>query len=129
MKNAIVAALVAALVGAGAGSAATTLINGHSIRPHSIPLNRLAKQPAAGITKTKLIEGANVTVAAGAADGQAEADCPNGWTVLGGGGYASQGILYASDESSNYKGWSIGIDNSDYSAAATINASVICGKP
>ena len=44
MKSAVVAAIVAALVAAGASSA-TIWINGRQIRPHSIPLNRLAHRP------------------------------------------------------------------------------------
>lgn len=40
MKNAVIAAVVAALVSSGAGYAAVR-INGHSIKRHSIPLNRL----------------------------------------------------------------------------------------
>ena len=47
MKSAIVAAITAAIVASGA-AAATTWINGHSIRPHSIPLNRLVHKPPAG---------------------------------------------------------------------------------
>lgn len=128
MKNAIVAALVAALVGAGAGSAATSLINGHSIRPHSIPLNRLAKVPPAGIRATKIIDGANVTIA-GNASGSAQADCPNGWLLLGGGGYTSSGVLFESDVASNGQSWEIQVDNSGFAGAATANAEAICGKP
>ena len=127
MKSAIVAAVVATLVAAGASSAAA-LINGRSIRPHSIPLNRLAHLPAAGISHVRLVEGSNVTVDAGSATGRAEADCPNGWTVLGGGGYASEGVLYSSDESTNGRGWVVELDNSNFAAAASLSASVICGR-
>jgi hypothetical protein len=45
MRSAIIAALVAALVAGGTAGAAS-YINGRSIRPHSIPLNRLAHRPA-----------------------------------------------------------------------------------
>jgi hypothetical protein len=41
MKNAIIAAIVAALV-SGGGTYAATRIDGHAIKPHSMPLNRLA---------------------------------------------------------------------------------------
>ena len=45
MKSALIAAVVSALV-ASTGTYAATQINGHSIQPHSIPLNRLTNIPA-----------------------------------------------------------------------------------
>ena len=43
MKNVITAAIVSALVATASTAAATSWINGHSIRPHSIPADRLTK--------------------------------------------------------------------------------------
>lgn len=127
MKNAIVSAIVAALVAGATGAAAATMISGRSIRPHSIPLNRLAHLPA-GISNVQLVEGANVTVPAGSSTGEASAYCPAGRVVLGGGGYASAGVLYSSDESQNGHGWTVQLDNSAFTDPATLAASVICGK-
>lgn len=126
MKPAIIAAIVAALVAAGASSA-SSLINGRTIRRHSIPLDRLVHRPPAGISKTKIVDGATVSIAAGGS-GSAEADCPNGWTVLGGGGYTSSGVLFESDVASNDQGWQIQVDNADYASAASANAEAICGR-
>lgn len=128
MKAALIAAVVAALVGAGASSAAGRWLNGRTIRPHSIPLNRLAQKPPVGISKTQIVDGATVSIAAGGS-GSAEADCPNGWTLLGGGGYTSSGVLFESDVASNDQGWQIQVDNSDYVSAASANAEAICGRP
>lgn len=41
----LLAAIVAAVVASGSTAAATSYVNGRSIRPHSIPLNRLVRLP------------------------------------------------------------------------------------
>ena len=128
MKSALIAAIVAALVAAGSSSAASHWLNGRTIRRHSIPLDRLVHQPPAGISKTKVVDGATVTIAAGGS-GVAEADCPNGWTLLGGGGYTDSGVLFESDVATNGQGWQIQVDNAGYADAASANAEAICGQP
>jgi hypothetical protein len=44
MKNAIIAAVVAAFVASGSTYAATSMINGRSIKPHTIQANRLTSR-------------------------------------------------------------------------------------
>lgn len=124
MRNTITAAVVAALVAAGASSAATSMISGHAIRPHSIPLNRLARLPH---LQTQQVD-AEATVAAGAAWTTATATCPKGWRLTGGGGETDEGILYSSDAANTGQAWTVAADNTGQPTSGGLTATAICTR-
>jgi hypothetical protein len=116
MKSAIIAAIVAALVSSG-GTYAAVQVNGHSIRPHSIPLNRLA-----GSLLTRASTG-YVDIPAGQA-GAATATCPSGSQAFAGGFRINPGVNYtgqlvplASWPTLNETGWTFSLWNRSNSLA------------
>ena len=137
MKSAVIAAVVAALV-ASATAAGSSWINGRSIRPHSIPPNRLAGHLPRGprghaglIDLSKLSENsaAGVSVAAGS-NGYVTARCPTGSKAVGGGFYVAQGNdgavqAMGSYPTSDLSGWSTFIQN-NASTSASISAWAVC---
>jgi hypothetical protein len=155
MKSAIIAAVVAATVAAGTAGA-TTWISGRSIRPHSIPLNRLhgtlpkgpqgpagpqgqqgtqGAQGAPGLvdlSKLSLVDSGAVTVVSGTTN-TAVASCPSGDKVTGGGFIIVHGNddgldAYASGPNSALTVWSTTVANSS-SFNASIRAYAVCVSP
>jgi hypothetical protein len=53
MRSAFIAALVSALVASGSAVAATTLINGHSIKNHTIPATKLTDAAVASLQRNR----------------------------------------------------------------------------
>jgi hypothetical protein len=89
MKNAMIAAIVAAVVASGSAVAATKLIDGHTIKNHTIPSTKLteaavASLHGAGGDRIRLVEGDAFTVPIHSA-GEAIAVCPSGWRAVAGG--------------------------------------------
>lgn len=100
MKAVIVAALVAAAVSAGGSFAGTKYIDGHTIRPRSVPLNRLIGLPRGD---TKVV---HVTAVLGAyASGSVAVTCPSGWKLLTGGFIGDGSQVTASYPNSG--GWEV----------------------
>lgn len=93
MKNAVIAAVVAAFVASGSAFAASSLINGHRIKRHTIPPDRFTtpaclKSEGCDINRWGLVDGGQITQgAAGSANAvqSTEAACPSGWAAIGGG--------------------------------------------
>lgn len=73
---------MAALVSSG-GTYAAVRINGRSIAPHSIPLNRLAHAPLAHLAFTRIAS--EETVIEPQVYGYAKAQCPDGEQAIAGG--------------------------------------------
>lgn len=129
MKSALIAAVVAALVASGSTYAAVR-INGHSIRPHSIPLNRLTTLPKLRLVR---VIGAPVTVPE-RSSGFATANCPSGQAAIGGGFVAvsvmdstSPVVGLASYPQPDLTGWGEEIRN-DGALPSQIQAYAVCAR-
>jgi hypothetical protein len=156
VKSAIVAAIVAAVVGSST-AAATSWINGRSIRPHSIPLNRLVAIPrgkrgrqgrqgpqgAQGLQGSQGVAGtfdpSKVSVVVGSSqvpggdEGGATANCPAGAVAVGGGGLTSgienlQGSWPDLTGPSYPTGWMVLYGNTG-SGTITVSAYAVCAAP
>lgn len=142
MRNALIAAVVAALVASGSAMA-TRWISGRMIRPHSIPLNRLAGHLPRGPRGPQGVAGtfdpSKVTVATASSqvpagdEGGATANCPAGAVALGGGGLTSgienlQGSSPHLSGSSYPTGWEVLYGNSG-SGPITVSAYAVCAAP
>jgi hypothetical protein len=141
MKSALIAAVVAAAVGPGSAMA-TTWINGHSIRPHSIPLNRLMSIPhgkrgprgPAGLIDFSKVSVVNSGPGQGVPPGQVgtiRANCPAGSKAIAGGYLVTQGNdgrieQFASVPSADLSAWITIIDNTSPTTTATISADAVC---
>lgn len=129
MKNAVVAALVAALVGSGSAVAASQ-INGHSIRPHSIPLNRLASTPARPPLRIDYSTGQEYVVQPGST-GFGLAPCPRGQMAVSGGFAvvaevnANQIVGLTSEPMAADSGWAAGFQNTG-TTPTTVIAYALC---
>lgn len=107
MRSALIAALVAAVVSSGTAVAATKLIDGSSIRDHTIPASKLTQAAIASLrgqrgpqgppgtnatpTTFTLVRGPDTVVQPGAA-GTSSALCPSGSGPVGGGFIVSNGF-------------------------------------
>lgn len=131
MRNVLTAAIVAAIVAAGSASAAT-LISGRSIRPGSIPLDRLSPAAIAKLggsfnaASLVRVAGPKTTVAP-ATPGAAIAMCPKGTVAVGGGGGSDYADLDSSEPSGSRQ-WSATFYNYDQTLTATAQAFAICAK-
>lgn len=91
MKSALIAAIVSAVVASGSTVAATRLIDGNQIRPHTIPESKLTDAAVAALRGTSvtfsLARGPDVVVppSDGSQTGQSIALCANGSYPVGGG--------------------------------------------
>jgi hypothetical protein len=129
MRVVIASALTAVVVGAGTSIAATKYIDGHTIRPHSLPLNRLVghlpRGPKGDVEQTML------TSASGAlgpsASGSVTARCPKGWKVLGGGFSMNGAEVTESAPIPEIQGWEVmAVDKTG--ASSFYSAHALCGK-
>jgi hypothetical protein len=139
MKSAVIAAVVAALV-SGGGAYAAVKINGHAIRPHSIPLNRLVGKLPAGAqgpqgsqgpqgltaavspsaidyvqTSTPVVTGGNPTPAA--------ANCPSGDMAIAGGYSMLDGVALDDYITPSHTGWEVLISEA---VGSSVTVYVIC---
>jgi hypothetical protein len=132
MRSALVAAVVATLVSGGGGALAASYISGRSIRPHSIPLNRLAKLPAAKGCQLHLayVVGQEYVVQPGST-GFGLALCPRGEVAVSGGFAieaevnASQVVGLTSEPMSADAGWTAGFQDTG-TTPATVVAYSLC---
>ena len=147
MKSALIAAIVAAIVASGSAVAATTLIDGHSIRNHTIPAAKLTNAaisslrgtPTAATTFT-LVRGPNVDVPPSHTDaGTSTALCPSGSRPVGGGFLVTKSfdasivVVASGIDTSDGKtadGWGVVIGNSEDGATGTLtfHAWAVCAN-
>jgi hypothetical protein len=93
MRNALIAAIVAAVVASGSAFAASSLINGHRIKRHTVPPDRLTAAPCllrtgCDINRWGLIDAGQVAqgpAGSGTETQSSEIGCPAGWAAIGGG--------------------------------------------
>jgi hypothetical protein len=93
MKNAVIAAVVAAFVASGSAFAASSLINGHRIKRHTIPPDRFTtpaclKREGCDINRWGLVDGDAIAQGATGSGNEIQATevtCPSGWAAIGGG--------------------------------------------
>jgi hypothetical protein len=128
MRSALIAALVSAVVASGSAVAATRLIDGHSIRNHTIPATKLTEAAIASLhghhIGFRLVRGPDVVVppgdGSGASTGQSTALCPNGSYPVGGGFDVTQSfdanavVVASTPDTSDGKtadGWGAAIGN------------------
>jgi len=143
---ALVVASVALFVALGSGAYAAVIIDGHSIKNHSIPGNKLTKAataslrgqrgPAGGFDPNKVsyISSGDVAVApnpGGTAVGTATAACPSGTKVVGGGFIIGQGNdggaeVFGSGPNSDGSAWLASMHNDSPSVTAHIAAFADC---
>lgn len=133
LRSAIVAAVVAALVAGGSSAVAASYISGRMIRPHSIPLNRLASKPAAGGRFLHLTYVAGPeTVAQPGGSGYSQAVCPGRGSVAVSGGFAvvaevnaNQVVGLTSQPMQAAVGWAAGFEDQG-TTPATVVAYALC---
>jgi hypothetical protein len=129
MRNAIVAAVVATLVG-GSSAVAASQISGRSIRPHSIPLNRLVHMPAAAPLLATRVTGEEYVVQPGDT-GYGIAQCPRGQAAISGGFAivaevnANQVVGLTSEPMAAQAGWVAGFQDTG-TTPATVVAYALC---
>lgn len=139
-----VALLALAVALSGTAVAATGLINGGLIRPHTVAMNALTKAAIAGLRgqtgaagkngtfdpeKLIVVQGNAVTVAPG---GQAFswAACPAGSYQVGGGGFVSIGRMMLSGPTENgQQGWTISVLNDTTTTISGVVAYAECAAP
>jgi hypothetical protein len=125
MKSALIAAIVSAVVASGVASGATYAamrISGKSIKPHSIPANRLVpsaiKSFTAGTATPRALAAAvnstidyEQTTSPVNAEDSVEADCPTGDVAISGGyGWVrGDGIIASSWRLDDGSGWKVQI--------------------
>jgi hypothetical protein len=119
MKSALIAALVSAIIASGSAVAATTLIDGHSIKNRTIPATKLTKAAVASLhglrgprgyrgaaghgTTFSYVKGATVSIPP-LSTGQATAQCPAGAFAVGGTFGQPDGLLYMQFSSQDVDG-------------------------
>jgi hypothetical protein len=119
MKSALIAALVSAVVASGSAVAATKLIDGHSIRNHTIPATKLTEAAVASLhglrgprgyrgatghgTTFSYVHGPVVSIAP-LSTGQTSAQCPAGAFAVGGTFGQPDGLLYMQFSSQDVDG-------------------------
>lgn len=132
LRAAIVAAVVAALVAGGGGAFAASYISGRSIRPHSIPLNRLSELPPAGLENVSRVTGREYVVQP-SLTGYAEATCPRGEIAVSGGFAvvaqvaANQIVGLVSEPMADLSGWVSGFEDHG-TTPATVVAYALCAR-
>jgi hypothetical protein len=143
MKAAIIAAFTAAIISAGAATAAANWINGASIRPGSIPANRLTAGAIAQLhgargargafdpTRISYVDSGQASVAPGATQAVA-ASCPAGAKAVGGGFLIAHGVesgvdAHGSAPTTDGAGWAVAVVNSSV-ATAYIEAYAVCAR-
>lgn len=125
MKNAIVAAAVAALVAGSGTAAASSWLNGHRIKPHSIPLNRLAANPGS-LPQVTRVQGQEYVVQP-STTGFAQAICPRGQIAISGGFAvvaqvnAAQIVGLVSEPMTDLSGWVSGFEDHGTSPATVVS--------
>jgi hypothetical protein len=138
MKSALIAALVAAVVASGSAVAATRLIDGHSIRNHTISEAKLTRGAIASLHGIRgpegppgkngtsvsftLVRGPNVDVPPSDTNaGESDALCPDGSYPVGGGflvtnGYQANPVVVGdgpdTSDGKTADGWDVVIGNS-----------------
>lgn len=150
MKNAVIAAIVAALVASG-GTYAATRIDGHSIKKHSMPLNRLVghlprgpigpagptgspgpqgPQGPAGVgLSVSVVQSADISIAANSS-GDVRASCPAGARAISGGALTNGEATLTDSFPSSANGledWTTGVQNMSGNAV-TVNAYAVCAS-
>lgn len=145
MKSALIAAIVAAIVASGSAVAATKLIDGHSIRNHTIPATKLTNAAIASLrtapTTFTLVRGPNVDVPPSNTDaGTSTALCPSGAGPVGGGfivtnGYEANPVVVAdaidTTDGKTADGWDVAIGNSAEAGAIgtlTFHSWAVCAN-
>jgi hypothetical protein len=142
MRSAIIAAIVAALVSSG-GTYAAVRINGRAIRPHSIPLNRLAAKLPAGAPGPQGTQGAqgpqgltdavspsaidyvqsSTPVVTGGDPTPAAAYCPGGEMAIAGGYSMLDGVALDDYITPAHTGWEVLIGDA---VGSDVTVYVIC---
>jgi hypothetical protein len=131
MKNAIIAAIVAAVVASSTAVAATKLIDGHTIKNHTIPSTKLTEAAAASLhgDRITLVEGKAFLVPIHSA-GHAIAVCPDGWRAVAGGWEFITGFGFAGNSSpgQDHPGiWNVTVSN-DNSGPSSLRAWAACAS-
>jgi hypothetical protein len=143
MKAAIIAAVTAAIISAGAGAAAATWISGASIKPHSIPANRLTARAIAQLhgargargafdpNRISYVDSGQVSVPPGAT-ASATANCSGGAKAVGGGFIIAHGVesgvdAHGSAPVGDGSAWRTAVVNSSV-ATAYIEAYAVCAS-
>jgi hypothetical protein len=136
MRAAIIAAVTAAIVSAGAATAAHRWINGATIRPHSIPANRLSSKAAAQLQaldpkRLRYVDSGQASVPSGATS-SATAYCSGGAKAVGGGFIIAHGVesgidAHGSAPVPDGSGWRTVVVNSSI-ATAYVEAFAVCAK-
>lgn len=145
MKSALVAAIVAAIVASGSAVAATTLIDGHSIRNHTIPAAKLTNAAVSSLQGTPtaftLVKGPNIAVPPSSTNaGTSAALCPSGSGPVGGGfvvtnGYKANPVVVEdaidTTDGKTADGWDVVIGNSAQAGAVgtlTFHSWAVCAN-
>lgn len=130
MRSALIAAIVAALVAGGGTAAASSWLNGRHIRPHSIPLNRLATMPSSSLSSLTRVAGSEYVVQPGVT-GFALAKCTKGELAVSG-GFAviaelnpEQVVGLVSEPMVDLSGWVSGFEDHG-TTPATVQAFAVC---
>jgi hypothetical protein len=131
MKNAMIAAIVAAVVASGSAVAATKLIDGHTIKNHTIPSTKLTEAAVASLQgdRIRLVEGDVHTVPVNSA-GHANAVCPSGWRAVAGGWEFITGFGFPVNSSpgEDHPGiWNVTVSNQN-SGPSTLRAWAACAS-
>jgi len=134
MKSAVIAAVVAAIVASGSSVAATSLIDGRSIKDGSIPLTKLSTEAVAslrGVRDVSLVEGPVVTVPAGSG-ATTKVQCPSGALAVSGGIISTVGGPFFLQQfgpgtgDSKSRSWTISLINGSQTNPGAFHAFATC---